>query len=429
MDTTLTPADRERLEVIHSCIKGIISNAEAAARLGLKKRQVQNLKRAVMEYGESGIVHAGRGKPSNRRIGEDTRSAVVAFFSHTKHHDFKPTFAQEQLHKRGIAHISHETVRRIMIEAGLWKARKRKGPQIHREWRERRAMKGELVQFDGCYHDWLENGTTECLLAAIDDATNEVVAKFEENEGVYAVFRFWRAYIEEHGRPVALYMDKFSTYKINHKSAVDNKDLLTQFRRAMLELGIEVICANSPQAKGRIERLFETLQDRFVKELRLSDVRDLDAAGRFLHDVYLPEHNARFAVSARTEGNAHRPLTDTLRARLPSIFSVQSKRHVNNDFTLQFKSQWYQLVKQQSIRVYPNDTVTIEERLDGTLHIRLHDTYLAYQLISKLQHAIRPRLKTQKPRKRHKPAPDHPWRRASLVEKEKREAKQIKRAH
>ena len=340
METTLTPEERGRYDCVRACIDGDLTNAEAAARLGRTVRQTQRLKRSVEKDREKGVIHGNRGKSSKTAVDQKTVAAIVAFLKKKKHQDFGPTFAMEQLAKQKKIILSRETVRTLMIEEELWKPKPRSGPALHREWRERRALFGELVQFDGSYHDWLENGDEECLLAAIDDATSAIPRSvFDDNEGVYAVFRFWTAYIEAHGLPVAIYMDKFSTYKVNHKNAVDNAELMTQFQRAMGELGVEVIHANSPEAKGRVERLFGTLQDRLVKELRMRDIKNTQEANRFLCEEYLPDHNKRFAVQARQKGDAHRPLSEELRKRLPSIFSVQSERTVNNDFTIRFKNQ------------------------------------------------------------------------------------------
>lgn len=265
-------------------------------------------------------------------------------------------------------------------------------------------------------HDWFENKGEECLLAAIDDATSSIVhAVFEDNEGVYAVFRFWRAYVETHGRPVAIYLDKFSTYKVNHKNAVDNADMMTQFERAMKALDIRVICANSPEAKGRVERLFGTLQDRLVKELRCADSGTRDTANQFLHHRYIPDHNKRFSVPAQRASDAHRPLSDEVRMKLPSIFSVQSARIVNNDYTIQFKSRWFQLDAIQKTSLYKRDTVIVEERLDGTLHIRCKQVYLGYRELPERPKALRvpvAALTGQKPE--WKPPEDHPWRRKFL---------------
>ena len=429
-DSKLTGADRERYEIIRMCVEGDLTNAEAGARLGLSIRQVRRLKRTVEVRGPEGVMHALRNRGSNNATDPKIIAAVVGFLKQKNHRDFAPTFAMEQLAKQKKVVLSRECVRRIMSEHDLWKSKQRTSPAIHRQWRERKAMYGELIQFDGSYHRWFENGEEHCLLAAIDDATSIVLeAAFEDNEGVLAVFRFWWRYVEEHGRPTAVYLDKFSTYKINHANATDNDELMTQFQRAMQEIGVRVINANSPEAKGRIERLFGTLQDRLVKEMRLRSIKSRESANAYLANEYLPEHTVRFAIDARQEGDAHRKLTDELWERLPSIFSIQSKRTVTNDFTFRFKNQWYQLAAQQSITVYRGDTVMIEERLDGTMHVRLRDTYLSFSPIAKLERATRPRITAltgEKPR--WKPPADHPWRRDAARAAESKNLKKSRNA-
>jgi len=410
----LDASEMERYGIVQSCINGEITNATASIRLGLKKRQVQNLKRAVRRFGKKGLIHGLKGKPANHSTCIDVVEDVVAFLKEKKHSDFGPTFASEKLVERGMI-LNRETLRKIMIRKKLWKPHLRKGPQIVREWRERKECFGELVQFDGSYHDWFEDDGEECLLAAIDDATSLVVkAQFENDEGVYSVFRFWWSYLEAYGCPRAIYLDKFSTYKVNHKNATDNAEFMTQFKRAMTELDIKLISANSPEAKGRVERLFGTLQDRLVKEMRLLEIKDRDIANQFLEEKYLINHNDKFSVVARSKGNAHRPLTDELKRRLSSIFSVQSKRRVNNDYTIQFKNYWYQLEPTQDIPVYKRDEITTEEHLDGTIHLRLKDTCLRFFRLPnrpKLARISVPVL--TKAKLRTKPPEDHPWRRAT----------------
>lgn len=410
-EITLTASEQMRYDTIRDCIDENITNKEASVRLGLKIRRVQEIKRAVEKNGKEGAVHGLRGQtPSNATVGAVVEK-VEAFFKEKKHQDFGPTFAQEKLADTGIP-MTVETLRLLMIKKKLWKPRPRRGPQIIRKWRERKDCFGELVQFDGSYHDWFEDDGEECLLAAIDDATGKVIhAVFENNEGVEAVFRFWKTYVEAYGRPVTIYLDKFSTYKVNHKNAVDNEDFITQFQRAMSELDIRVICANSPEAKGRVERLFETLQDRMVKEMRLRDLKELDEANLYIYEKYIPDHNKRFSVPAKNPVDVHRPLTDDQKIRLPAIFSVQSTRKVNNDYTVQFKTQWFQLEATSGTAVYKRDEVTIEERLDGTIHIRLKEKYLEYHIIPgrpKRKNVRLPALTANKTPKI--PPKNHPWR-------------------
>lgn len=411
----LTASEQERYDVIRSCIDGDITNKEASIRLGLKVRQIQRIKRTVEKEEELGVVHKSKGRTSPNATNKATAKKAVDFLKQNKHRDFGPTFAQEKLFELGVE-MNKETLRLLMIKKDLWKPHPRRGPRIVREWRERKERFGELVQFDGSYHDWFENGGEECLLAAIDDATGIIShAVFEDNEGIHAVFRFWRAYIETLGRPLAIYLDKFSTYKVNHKNAVDNKEFMTQFERAMRELDVRVICANSPEAKGRVERLFGTLQDRMVKEMRLADIKKRDEANHFIRKKYMPDHNKRFSVPAKDANDAHRPLSDDLRVKMSSIFSVQSKRKVNNDYTIQFKNQWFQLEAKQKTAVYKRDEVIVEERLDGTIHVRLKDTYLEYRKLPerpKPVHVPVVALTRQKPE--WKPPKDHPWRKLNF---------------
>ena len=407
----LTASEQERYDIIRSCIDRDITNKEASTRLGLKVRQIQRIKRAVEKQGTEGAMHKSKGRTSSNATNKTTVKKTVDFLKQKKHQDFGPTFAQEKLLALGVE-MNKETLRLLMIKKDLWKPHPRRGPQIVREWRERKERFGELVQFDGSYHDWFENDSEECLLAAIDDATSKIVkAVFEDNEGVFAVFRFWLSYVEAYGLPVAIYLDKFSTYKVNHKNAVDNKEFMTQFERAMTELGVQVICANSPEAKGRVERLFGTLQDRMVKEMRLADVKKRDEANRFVCEKYLPDHNARFNVLAKNTNDAHRPLSDDLRVKLPSIFSIQSRRRVNNDYTIQFKTRWYQLEAAQKTSVYKRDEVIVEERLDGTVHIRLKAVYLEYRELPDRPKPLRvPVAAITKQKPDWKPPKDHPWR-------------------
>lgn len=408
----LTAREQDRYDTIRDCIDGNITNKEASVRLGLKIRRVQEIKRAVEKNDREGVVHGSKGKNPPNITPNTVSKKVTVFFEQKKHQDFGPTFAQEKLVNIGVS-MNSETLRLLMIKKKIWKPHLRRGPQIVREWRERKECFGELVQFDGSYHDWLETGDEKCLLAAIDDATGRIVhAVFEDDEGVHAVFRFWKAYVEAYGRPVAIYLDKFSTYKVNHKNAVDNADFITQFRRAMNEFDIRVICANSPEAKGRVERLFGTLQDRMVKEMRLANMKMRREANLYMYEQYIPDHNKRFSVPAKKGVDAHRLLSDDLKARLSSIFSVQSKRKVNNDYTIQFKTQWFQLEDTQDTTLYKRDEVIVEERLDGTTHIRFKETYLKYRVLP-----ARPKpvyvpvvaITTKKPI--HKPSKDHPWRR------------------
>jgi len=306
-----------------------------------------------------------------------------------------------------------------MIAEGLWKQRKRKKVD-YRSWRPRKEYFGQLEQFDGSYHDWFEgryrNSNGEpietCLLAAIDDATGKIThAWFSPHEGVVPVFLFWHVYVYTLGKPLGIYLDKFSTYKINHKSALDNSELMTQFERLAQNLDIELITAHSPQAKGRIERLFQTLQDRLVKEMWLESINTPQTGNRFLKKIFIPKFNEQFAVTAAKEGNVHRPLIKLDRQNSNRIFSIQSKRTINNDFTIQFENVWYQLLELQPTTIRPKETILTEKWLNGTVHFSFRGYYLNYSVLPQ-----RPKKQKANPAiiTRHKlmwkPGPNHPWR-------------------
>jgi len=411
----LTEAEKEKAEIIKGCLEGDHTNSEAAQRLGLSVRQVRRLKRKVETRGVAGVAHGLKGSLSHRKLDVQQEKNVLAFLKKKDHHDFGPTFAMEKLEELGNIILDVGTVRRIMIDAKLWKPNQRRNNQPHRQWREPMPRFGELIQYDGCYHDWNEDGAEECLLKAIDDATSIITkAVFDDHEGVIPTFHFWWQYIEHYGRPQAIYLDKFSTYKVNHKSAQDNIHFLTQFERAMEALDIKIITAHSPEAKGRVERGFRTHQDRLVKELRLAKIKTVADMNSFLAALYIPKHNSQFGRKPRDPQDAHRPLTDGQRKKLPSIFSKQFRRIVKNDFTIQWNGRWFQLLNHQPTTVYKRDEVIVEERLDDSIHIRHtrnDDAYLLYQELSnRPKHVRRPPTVLERRSPTHKPAPNHPWR-------------------
>lgn len=412
---TMSTKELDRFQIINKLIGRHINGIEAAQLLHLTTRQIRRLKSKVILFGPRGLIHGNRGQKSHNRIDDEEKKQIIGLLR--KHyHDFKPTFASEKLYENHSLDRDPKTIRQIMIETGLWKPRISKKDPIHRAWRERKSCYGEMIQFDGSYEHWFEDREESgkiCLLAAIDDATGTVTkATFDIHEGVFPVFTFWQGYLVTNGCPRSIYLDKFSTYNMNHQLAKDNPDTLTQFERAARELGIELIKANSPQAKGRVERLFATLQDRLIKELRLANISTIPAANAFLK-TYLPKFNAQFSVQPRSTVNLHRRLTISKTNGLDSIFSKQVKRTIQNDFTFSFKNQWYQLTKEQSVTVCKKDTVIVEERLDNTIHVELRGKYLNYQLLSK-----RPKKQIQTPwvlpaSKAHISPPDHPWRRVA----------------
>ncbi|MGH3851368.1 MAG: ISNCY family transposase [Pseudonocardiaceae bacterium] len=304
-----------------------------------------------------------------------------------------------------------------MINDGLYKPR-RFSPK-HRAWRERRPCLGQLVQLDGSDHDWFDGRAPRCvLLIFIDDATSRILyGLFIPVEDTFNLLTAARVYLLLHGRPVSFYVDKDSIYKVNRQATIEEElkddQPITQFTRAMDDLDVKVLCAHSPQAKGRVERGFHTHQDRLVKELRLRNISSVPQANKFLLDVYFPDHNRRCAVEPARPDDAHRPLLKS--HNLHQILSLRSPRVIANDFTLRFQNRFFQLLKDQPVRVRPGNTVLIETRLDGSSHIRFKDLYLNSKIISKKPYrptfAARPKTPAKPPRIGPlKPAPDHPWR-------------------
>ena len=420
MSQSLTQQEQEKLAIINQTLSGELTKAQAATMLGISTRQVKRIKSKVREQGAIAVVHKLKGRVSNHRIDHTIKEKALKTIKE-QYTDFKPTFATEKLAAEHGIVLDPETTRLWMIENNLWKSRKQKQTTYH-SWRPRKDYFGEMEQFDGSYHYWFENRYCDeegnpieiCLLAAIDDATSQVTkAMFAPNEGVIAVLLFWKEYSEKHGKPVSLYLDKFSTYKINHKHAMDNTELMTQFQRVLQTLGIQRILAHSPQAKGRIERLFQTLQDRLVKELRLAKINTPADGNIFLNDIFLPGFNEQFAVIPAKTGDVHRPLRQEEKATMDHIFSIHNQRRINLDFTIQFKNHWYQLTEIQPTTVRPLEQVTIATWLDGTIHIFLKNHELAYVLLSekpKRQRIRQPIILTTHTLN-YKPPPDHPWRR------------------
>jgi len=414
--TTMSTKELDRFQIIKKLIGKHINGTEASNLLHVTTRQVRRLKFKVQQCGPNGLIHGNRGKESHNRIDGDKKKKIIRLL-HKRYHDFKPTFANEKLSENHGLNHDPKTIRQIMIDEGLWKPRIRKKSYVHRAWRERKSCYGEMIQFDGSYEYWFEkrNGTAEvCLLASIDDATGKViVAKFAEHEGVFPVFGFWQEYLVKNGKPRAIYLDKFSTYSINHKLAKENSDTLTQFERACSKLRIETIKANSPQAKGRVERLFETLQDRLIKELRLADISTVVEANKFLEQIFIPQFNTKFAVEPKNKTNLHQKLNKKEIGQLPGIFSRQKERTILNDFTFSCNNQWYQLTKEQPATICKKDTVIVEEHLDHSIHIYLRGKYLNYKLLPSRpkRQATSVTMPWALPASKvHTPPANHPWR-------------------
>lgn len=379
---TMSQTELKRYEVIKRLIRGEINGPEVARLTNLSVRQVKRLKVRVRKYGPRGLIHGNRGKLSHNRIPEKERQHIIEIL-HKRYYDFKPTHAAEKLRDNHGLNRDPKTIRQIMIAEELWKPRKQKNKSEHREWRQRKAHFGEMAQFDGSYEYWFEERRPKCcLLLAVDDATGAILyGRFDEHEGVFPVFQFWREYLLKYGKPMSIYLDRFSTYQMTQKVAQDNHDLKTQFERAINELRIESITAHSPEAKGRIEVRFNTLQDRLIKEMRLQGISTISQANRYLNEEFIPWFNAQYAVEPRDKANFHQPLSEKERKQLNSIFSKQTERMVQNDFTISYKNQWHQLLKDQPVTVCKRDRVIVEERFDSSIHFRLRGKYLNAKIL------------------------------------------------
>ena len=392
-----------RLSVIHQVMEKRLRQVEGGRLLGLTDRQIRRIVRRVQKEGERGLVHRSRGKRSNRAIDERKKIKVLQLYA-KRYGDFGPTLAAEKLAERDGIRISDETLRLWLLEAGVTHFRHRKRP--HRAWRERKPHRGEMIQMDGSHHAWLEDRGPRCVLMAyIDDASNRVYARFYGYEGTIPAMDSFKRYLRRDGIPMSVYLDKHSTYKAWAEPSIAEqlagREPKSQFERALEELGVAVIHADSPQAKGRIERLFGTFQDRLIKEMRLAGVSSLDEANRFLSG-YLPIYNRRFSVKAAEGTDLHRPIPEGL--DLDDILCIKTERTLRNDFTVAHHKGLYQV--QDHVRAA---RVMVEERLDGTTRITHQGKRLRYQII--LARPVREAVKTLKPKPRIPPAPNHPWHR------------------
>jgi uncharacterized glyoxalase superfamily protein PhnB len=409
-----------RVDIINNLINGKINGTDASKQIGVSVRHIKRLKFKVKKHGAEGLIHGNRGRDSNRKIDHKIVKKAEKHLKE-KYYDFGPTFAAEKLDEIHNIKLGKETVRGMMTDLELWKPKPKKQSKKRHVWRARKDNYGEMEQFDGSYHVWFGDEES-CLLLSVDDATGKIThAKFDINESVMAVFGFWKEYVLENGLPLSIYLDKFSTYKINHKNAVDNKDMITQFERAMNQIGVKPITAHSPQAKGRVERIFETLQDRLVKELRLAGITTIEGANEFLK-TYIPKFDDRFAVVPKRKSDLHKKTDEQTKEKLDEIFSVQNIRKVNNDYTIRFNGQYFQLDQEQAATVYKKDAVIVEEHLSGKIELRLKNSYLNYTVLPerpKKEINVKLAAITRSNQSHYKPPADHPWRRQFLFNRSK----------
>jgi transposase len=401
---TMSMKEAKRLHVVRQAIEKRITQAEAARMIGLSLRQVQRAVRRVKREGDQGICHRARGKEPNNRIPEKVKDKVLKLCRGV-YYELGPTHASEKLLEKDQVRVGVETLRTWFIQEGLPYRKRKKRP--HRQWRERKSCRGEMVQLDGSHHDWFEGRGPVCVLMAyVDDATGEVYARFYEYEGTLPAMDSFKRYIRRYGVPQSVYLDRHSTYKsTEHYQTIDDqlegRQRMSHFERSLHELGVKVIHAYSPQAKGRVERLFGTFQDRVIKEMRLAGIKNREEGNAFLK-AYLPTYNHRFGVAPAKEADLHRPFKD--RKELDRILSIRTKRALRNDFTVAHNKKLYQI--RDNIRT---KSVLVEERTDGSMRIVHNGQYLRYKEIKS-----RPIQEVKKPViprvwKGVKPAADHPW--------------------
>jgi transposase len=412
MDELLTMSNTEitRLGIMQKLKDRRLNQKEAARMLGISARQVKRLYRAYKAQGVWGLVNQRRGKPSNNRLDPKIVQQAIDLI-YERYQDFGPTLAHEKLVEVHGLKLADESVRRLMIAEGLWKPKRAKKPPVH-QMRERRACFGELVQIDGSDHDWFEGRAPRCtLLVYIDDATGQLGELwFVPEETFFGYCEASRHYFERYGKPVAFYSDKHGIFRVNQPRPLGTTSGLTQFGRAMQELDVEIICANTPQAKGRIERANQTLQDRLVKELRLCGLSDIDSANAFLPE-FRSDYNRRFAVEPRSSHNAHRPLLTS--ENLDISLTHQKIGTLSKNLTVQSNKVIYQIQSNRPDYALRNAKVMVCENAKGEVTILYKNNPLAYTIYQKSpRQAEVVDIKTldHHPKLSKPPAPNHPWR-------------------
>ena len=410
----LSAKERLRVEVLSKIHRGLITRSVGAGLLNISYRQLKRVYSRYALEGNSGLAHGLRFRPSNHLIGVERRQRILELYE-LKYGDFGPTLAVEYLLRDDGERVGIETLRRWLLAAGLWHGRRRGSG--HRQWRERRAHWGELVQMDGSEHDWFEGrGARASLMVMIDDATNWTHARFFPSETTAAAMTVFQEYVSYYRLPRALYVDRDSIYETTRDSTVDEtlRDAppLTQFGRAMKSLGVDVILARSPQAKGRVERRHGVFQDRLVKGMRLKGISGLEAANVYLAEEFLDDMNTRFHVEARSPEDVHRNVPRG--TKLEHVLCYEESRVVQNDWTVSWCNRILQLDRQHQKLVLARKKILVSELLDGTLRLTYRGIELSWrELPSKPVAAPAKTKASQPPKAPYKPAANHPWRRSN----------------
>ncbi len=419
---TMSRKERLRLEVLSGVRDGGLSLTKAGALLAISYRQMKRLWSRYQSAGDAGLVHGLRGRASNRQVDGSRKERALALYRE-KYADYGPTLAAECLQREDGLPVSTATLRGWLIQAGCWEGKRRR--RAHRRRRARKEHRGELLQMDGSHHDWFEGRRVAAvLMVMIDDATGAIYARFFETESLASACETFRRYASLHGLPQAVYVDRHGIYRADREPTADEllagQEPETQFGRAMRQLQVRLILARSPQAKGRVERVNGTLQDRLVKALRRANISDLTSANAFLEAEYLADFNAQFSVAPAQATDLHRALPADV--DLDAIFCVQEGRVVQNDWTVRWHNRFLQLPSQTSAWVQPGAAVTVCESFDGRLRVFAGEQELAWSATRSQPQTRRPPAPRSGPtgsNQGQKPSANHPWRRSYAAAKMK----------
>ena len=409
----MSQRERQRMGIMVGVKEGELSLVEAADVLGLSYRQTKRVWRRYRADGDKGLGHRLRGLPGLRRKPPKLRARILARYAE-RYPDFGPTLAAEYLAKEGLE-VDHETLRRWLLATGKRTVRRRR--QRHRQWRERKPCFGAMVQLDGSHHDWFEGRRGKCvLMVMVDDATNRVWAQFFEEETTRASYDMLAGWSRRYGLPPSLYVDRDSIYRCEGVGSIAEQIAgetpQTQFGRAMKQLGVELILANSPQAKGRVERMNGTLQDRLVKALRLAKISDLAKANEYLAEDFLPEFNRKFRVEPASATDVHQAEPK----RLDEVLSWEEERVVQRDWTVACGGEWYQLDQQHEALSLAGKKVIVRTLRDGRVQLERGGVKLRWKALSgrPVRAKAKPSVVVKPSAGEWKPSPDHPWRRQRI---------------
>jgi transposase len=412
----MTQQDRDRLVALKKAKKGLITQRQAAGELDQSERHIRRLLKQLKARGDKAIVHALRGRRSNRKLDEKTSQKALEILGRDVYRGFGPTLAAEYLASKHDIHAGRETVRTWMIEGKLWRANRQRVEKIH-QWRPRRSRVGELVQWDTSEHAWLEDrGPKLYLISMIDDASSRLHARFVLSDSTEENMRLLWNYVERYGRPVSYYTDKASLFQTAPKKSRDSKTLPrderdplppTQIGRALGELDIVWIAAHSAQAKGRVERSFQTAQDRLVKGLRVAGVKTLEQANAYLETEFIVWWNDTIAVGPASSDDAHRPLGKE--HSLAASLSYVESRQVSNDYTIQVDRQTWQIARDGIRAGLRGAEVRIEIRLDGSMAVRFRESYLTVSQCQPRPKVLSPRVAAGGARKPAAPRAKSKW--------------------